>query len=166
MPRSGSAQRRRTAASAAWSTAAAIFAALVYCQLGLGALVAGLRAGQIYNTWPLMGAGLMPGEAFPSPWPLAILNDAATAQFMHRSVAYVVLAFALAQGFAALRCGVSPLARRASLLAGVALLQVALGVATLLSFVWIPVALAHQATALVLFGLAVAHWKATRMEFD
>ena len=45
-----------------------IFAALVFCQLGLGALVAGLRAGLIYNTWPLMGSGLIPGEAFrPDP---------------------------------------------------------------------------------------------------
>ena len=154
--------RRRTRASPAFSISAAVFTALVYCQLGLGALVAGLRAGMIYNTWPLMGDRLVPGEAFSSP--LAFLNDPATAQFLHRSVAYAVLAFAFAQGFAAFRSGVATLRRRAVILTGIALLQVALGITTLLFFVPIGIALAHQATALILVGFAVAHVKATRME--
>jgi len=160
----GLSPRRRTDAPRAFAASAAAFAALVYCQLGLGALVAGLRAGMIYNTWPLMGDRLLPREAFPSPWPLAVLNDPTTAQFMHRSLGYAVLFFALVQALAGLRSGVPALGRRAAVLAGVALLQVALGVTTLLLIVPIPLALAHQATALILFGLAVAHWKATRME--
>ena len=140
--------------------AAAGFALIVYLQLGLGALVAGLRAGLIYNTWPLMGSGLLPTEAFrtaDAPW-----NDAATAQFDHRLIGYCVLAFALAQAFAAVRAAPAAVARRALSLAGVAALQVALGVLTLVLAVPIPVALAHQAIALVLFGLACAHWSAIR----
>ena len=75
-----------------------IFAALVFCQLGLGALVAGLRAGLIYNTWPLMGSSLVPSEAFrPSPW-RAIFGDPATAQFDHRTLAYAVVVFARRSG--------------------------------------------------------------------
>ena len=62
-----------------FAIAAAAFALLVYAQLGLGALVAGLRAGLIYETWPLMGDRWLPGEAFGDPG--APLNDAATAQF-------------------------------------------------------------------------------------
>ena len=142
-----------------------IFAALVFCQLGLGALVAGLRAGLIYNTWPLMGSSLVPGEAF-RPNPLqAIFGDAATAQFNHRMMAYAVVVLAVLQAIAALRLASgSPLASRAVLLACVALLQVALGIATLLALVPTALALPHQALALALFGLAVVHLRATGME--
>jgi heme a synthase len=151
---------RRGFAISAWA-----FAALVFCQLGLGALVAGLRAGLIYNTWPLMGSSLVPGEAF-RPNPLqAIFGDAATAQFDHRMIAYTVVAFALVQAIAAPRAAPgSPLSSRAVVLAAVALLQVGLGVATLLTRAPIELALAHQALALVLFGLAVVHLRATEME--
>ena len=152
-------------ASRGFAISAWIFAALVFCQLGLGALVAGLRAGLIYNTWPLMGSSLIPGEAF-HPNPLqAIFGDAATAQFDHRMMAYAVVAFAIVQAIAALRLASgSPLASRAVVLAAVALLQVALGIATLLAVVPIELALAHQALALALFGLAAVHLRATEME--
>ena len=142
-----------------------IFAALIFCQLGLGALVAGLRAGLIYNTWPLMGSKLIPGEAF-RPNPLqAIFGDAATAQFDHRMIAYTVVGFAIVQAIAALRATPgSPLASRAVVLAAIALFQVALGIATLLAIVPIELALAHQALALALLGLAVVHLRATELE--
>jgi heme a synthase len=154
--------RDRSGAAGGFGAAAAIFAALVYVQLGLGALVAGLRAGLIYNTWPLMGDSILPGEAFETP--RAMLDDAATAQFDHRMLSYGVLVFALAQAIVALRRAPAPLVRRAALLAAVAALQAGFGVATLLLAVPIALALAHQATALILFGLAVAHWRATQME--
>ena len=142
-----------------------IFAGLLFCQLGLGALVAGLRAGLIYNTWPLMGSTFVPGEAFRPNALWAIFNDPATAQFDHRIVAYAAIAFAIAQAVAALRSASgTPLASRAFVLAVVALLQVGLGIATLLAFVPIALALPHQALALALFGLAVIHLRATELE--
>jgi heme a synthase len=142
-----------------------IFAALIFCQLGLGALVAGLRAGLIYNTWPLMGSSLVPGEAFRPSALEAIFGDAATAQFDHRMIAYAVVAFAIVQAIAAMRAAPgSPLASRAVVLAAVALLQVGLGIATLLAAVPLELALAHQALALALFGLAVVHVRATQLE--
>jgi heme a synthase len=160
----GLGERRRISSSRAYSLSAVVFAALVYCQFGLGALVAGLRAGFIYNTWPLMGTRLLPDEAFPAPWTRAVLDDPATVQFDHRMIACAIVIFALVQAFAALRSAPSALGRRAAILAGVAAFQVALGVATLLLTVPIGLALAHQATALALFGLAVWHWRVTRME--
>ena len=155
----GLAPRARAAAPRGFTLAAALFALLVYVQLGLGALVAGLRAGLVYNTWPLMGGRFLPGEAFGAPD--APLNDAATAQFDHRLAAYAVIAFALVQAVATL-WRAPPLARRAVWLAAVAALQAALGVATLLLLAPIALALAHQAVALILFGLACAHWSATK----
>ncbi len=159
----GMADRKRAPARG-FALSAAAFAALVFAQLGLGALVAGLRAGLVYNTWPLMGANWIPKEAFASPWLGSMLNDPATAQFDHRTIAYAVLAFAFVQSLAAMRSAPPALTRGAALLAGVAALQVGLGVATLLLTVPLAFALAHQATALVLFGAAVWHWKATLME--
>jgi cytochrome c oxidase assembly protein subunit 15 len=144
-----------------------IFAGLIFCQLGFGALVAGLRAGLIYNTWPLMGSSLIPGEAFRPSALQAIFGDPATVQFDHRMIAYAVVAFAIVQAIAALRAAPgSRVASRAVVLAAVTLVQVALGVATLLAVVPIGLALPHQALALALFGLAVVHLRATEMERD
>ena len=77
------------------------------------------------------------------------------------------VAFALVQAIVALRAR----ARRAAcepriVLAAVALLQVALGIATLLAFVPIGPALPHQALALALIGLAIVHLRVTEMEQD
>jgi heme a synthase len=158
-------RHRSSVAFRGYAVCAGAFAALVYGQLGLGALVAGLRAGRIYNTWPMMGSRWIPAEAFQSPWPMAMLNDPATAQFDHRMVAYAVVAFALALALAAWRGAPgSPLARRATVLAGAATLQAGLGIATLLYVAPLGLSLVHQAFALVVFGLAVAHWRATQME--
>jgi heme a synthase len=156
---------RAATAPGGFAISAWIFAALVFCQLGLGALVAGLRAGLIYNTWPLMGSSLVPGEAFRPNTLQAIFGDAATAQFDHRMIGYAVVAFAIVQAIAALRAApASLLASRAMVLAAIALLQVGLGIATLLAVVPIELALPHQALALALFGLAIVHLRATEME--
>jgi heme a synthase len=158
-------QRKARAAPHGFAISAWIFAAFVFCQLGLGALVAGLRAGLIYNTWPLMGSSLVPGEAFRPNALQAIFGDAATAQFDHRMIAYAVVAFAIVQAIAAQRAAPGlPLASRALILAAVALLQVGLGVATLLAAAPIDLALSHQALALALFGIAVVHLRMTELE--
>ncbi len=151
-------------APSGFAAAAAAFAALVFVQLGLGALVAGLRAGLVYNTWPLMDGRWIPEGAFAlSPWAASIIGDVTTAQFDHRMTAYAVVVFACAQAVLAARGAPgSALSRRAVALAGLALAQAALGIATLLWVVPIGLALAHQALAMLLFGMAMAHWGATR----
>ena len=151
----------RSYVAAAWA-----FAALVFAQLGLGALVAGLRAGRIYNEWPTMGGKFAPGEAFGlDPWWRSLIDDGATAQFDHRLIAYLVVAAALALAVSAARGAPGTrFARRALALAGLALAQVALGIVTLLMVVPVPLGLAHQALALLLFGMAVAHASATQRD--
>jgi len=142
------------------------FAALVFAQLGLGALVAGLRAGRIYNDWPLMGDRFLPAEAFGlDPWFRSLVDDAATAQFDHRLLAYGVVIAALALAATAARIAPrTKMALRAKILAGLALAQAALGIFTLLYVAPLALALAHQAFALVLFGMAVAHASATQRD--
>lgn len=162
----GLAERPRDRAAATFVAGAGALVAMIFCQLGLGALVAGLRAGLIYNTWPLMDGKLIPAGLFGlTPWPRSIVDDTTTTQFDHRLVAYVVVAAALAHALAARRRAPrTSLARRASALAALAVLQGALGIATLILVAPIEFALAHQAVALLLFGMAVAHWRATAME--
>ncbi|MGD1036852.1 MAG: COX15/CtaA family protein [Roseiarcus sp.] len=159
-------ERPHETAGAGFAAAAGALAALIFCQVGLGALVAGLRAGLTFNTWPLMDGRLIPVGVFAlAPWPRSIVDDPTTAQFDHRFVAYAVVAATLAYALAARRRAPrSSLARRAGALAALAILQTALGIVTLIRVTPIEFALAHQAVALLLFGMAVANWRVTGME--
>jgi cytochrome c oxidase assembly protein subunit 15 len=159
-------QRPREAASRRLAALSGLIAILVFCQIGLGALVAGLRAGLIYNTWPLMDGRLIPNGLFMlAPWWRNLFEDVTTAQFDHRLLAYVVVVLALWQAFAAARAAPgTALARRAAAVGALALSQAALGVLALLLVVPIWAGLLHQAFAMLLFGMAVVHWRATREE--
>ena len=84
---------RASAASRRFAVFSGAIAILVFCQIGFGALVAGLRAGLIYNTWPLMDGRLIPDGLFSqSPWWRNLFEDVTTVQFQHRLLAYVVVA--------------------------------------------------------------------------
>ncbi|WP_158813025.1 COX15/CtaA family protein [Methylocapsa sp. S129] len=156
-------QRPRAAASRRFAALSGLIAILVFCQIGFGALVAGLRAGLIYNTWPLMDGRLIPEGLFNlSPWWRNLFEDVTTVQFQHRLLAYVVVALALWQAFAVARAAPgTALARRAAAVGALALSQAALGVLALLLVVPIWAGLLHQAFAMLLFGMAVVNWKAT-----
>jgi len=132
--------------------------ALVFVQIGAGALVAGLRAGLIDNTWPLMEGAFVPptNELWNlSPWWANIFDNPVTAQFMHRMIAYVLLAVALAHMFDASLNAPGNVRRGSILVFGHVVLQASLGVATLLLIKdeWygtphLLIALAHQAVAM------------------
>ena len=106
-----------------FAAASGVLAALVFCQIGLGALVAGLRAGLTFNTWPLMDGRLIPDGLFIlSPWRRNLFEDVTTVQFDHRVLAYVVVA-ARAVARRSPPCAPRPasaLARRALAVAGLA----------------------------------------------
>ncbi len=68
-----------------------VLVALVYLQMLLGALVAGLHAGLIYNTWPSMDGRVFPENPFFStPWWINFFENPGLAQFDHRIGAYIV----------------------------------------------------------------------------
>jgi heme a synthase len=161
----GLSERARDAATLGLKWASGLMAGLVFCQIGFGALTAGLRAGLIDNTWPLMEGRLIPADLWPhTPWWSNLYQDAASAQFQHRMLAYVVVALALAHAVAAARfLPRSGLARRAAAVAALALAQGAIGVATLIFVVPIGLGLLHQAFAMLLFGMAMVHWRATAL---
>ncbi|TVR84615.1 MAG: heme A synthase [Rhodospirillales bacterium] len=130
---------------------------LVTLTILSGGFVAGLDAGLIYNTFPLMGGGLMPPEAFgTTPVLLAPFEDAATAQFVHRVLALTTLAAVVALWVTWRRRPLAVPARRAlTLLAGAVLVQVGLGIATLLTMVPWHLGALHQAGAVLVLTAAV-----------
>jgi cytochrome c oxidase assembly protein subunit 15 len=136
-------------------------AGLVFLMVLSGGLVAGLRAGLAYNTFPLMQGHFVPTDMFVlDPWYLNFIGNMGTVQFDHRLIAWALLILIPMLWWRASRLPVSRSARFASHLQLVALaVQFTLGVATLLLGVPVVLGAAHQAGALLLFAasLAVAH---------
>jgi cytochrome c oxidase assembly protein subunit 15 len=133
--------------------------ALVYIQMLLGALVAGLHGGLIYNTWPSMNGRVFPELDFT--W-RSFFEDPGLAQFDHRIGAYIVFVAALWLAFRIRSKRPGPQAvNAAGFVAGVAVFQVALGIVTLLTQAPVGLAAAHQLTAALLFCACV--WQAFEM---
>src|SRR5437588_1394470 len=129
----------------------AILLVLTFVQLYLGALVAGLRAGKVYNTWPDIDGALVPSAArlfFEIPWWRNLFDNTLTVQFEHRMIAYALFLIAVVHALDAVRsrAGASAVSGALWLLALVTL-QAVLGILTLLHQVPIGLALAHQAVA-------------------
>lgn len=133
-------------------------------QIGLGALVAGLRAGRAYNTWPLIDGAFIPPVddlAMLAPVWRNFVDNVLTVQFQHRMAAYALLALALLQvPVAAIVAVKSRAFRRSVALAGLVAVQVAIGIVTLLLAVPLWAGLLHQAVAMMVLGHAVAHAQA------
>jgi cytochrome c oxidase assembly protein subunit 15 len=145
------------AAGQGWRWAGDAVLLLVALTIAAGGFVAGTRAGLTYNTFPLMDGKLVPdgyGQLHPSV--LNWFENVAAVQFNHRLLA-VSTAVVIALLWAAGQRAVLPPPTRAALhgLAAIALLQVALGIATLLLVVPIPLAAAHQAGAVLLLTAAM-----------
>ncbi|TMH74548.1 MAG: heme A synthase [Betaproteobacteria bacterium] len=132
-------------------------AALVFLMVLSGGLVAGIRAGRVYNTFPLMNGRLVPPEIFSlDPWYLNFFSNMATVQFDHRLIAWL-LAFLVPWFWLRVRREAASSRARlgAHLLLAALALQTALGIATLLLAVPVPLAAAHQAGALLVFSAAL-----------
>jgi len=140
---------------------AAATVAVVFAMALSGGLVAGTRAGYAYNTFPLMDGYIVPPDLMRiSPWYLNFLDNLATVQFVHRVFAWTLVLLVPALWWWIRGLASAPLARVASkwMLTALAL-QLALGIATLLSGVALPLAVAHQAGTVLLYaaGLWTAH---------
>jgi heme a synthase len=147
------------AGSARLKTTGAALVVVTFVQLYLGALVAGLRAGLVYNTWPHIEGSFIPSAArlwFATPWWRNLFENTLTVQFEHRMVAYVLLALASFHAFDAVRTRAGRAATSGALwLLAAILLQATLGILTLLHQVPIVLALMHQAVAIAVLTLAV-----------
>ncbi|MGO4715625.1 COX15/CtaA family protein [Bradyrhizobium sp. 2TAF24] len=137
---------------------AIVLLGLVYLQLYFGALVAGLRAGRAFNTWPLIDGAFIPDAArlfFEQPWWRNFFDNTLTVQFCHRMLAYTIWIVAILHVIDAIRSRAGTAVNGALWLVIAVTLQAALGILTLLHMVPIGLALAHQGVAIVVLTLAL-----------
>lgn len=132
--------------------------ALIFVQMLLGALVAGLHAGKHFNTWPSMDGSLLPPGSFSQGW-LSIFENQGLAQFNHRLVAYIVAACVWVF-WSWLRTrnpeSLTRMVRLASTtLVAITAVQIVLGIETLLYQVPVSLGALHQVVAALLFGSAL-----------
>ncbi len=142
--------------AAPWWSAVAL-TGLVVVTILIGAFVAGLNAGLVYNTFPLMDGRLIPQGLFPdTPFYVSFFEDVTTVQFSHRVLAVTTLAATLAFWLAARRWRLPREARLAvHALALMAVIQVGLGIATLIWAVPVGLGVAHQGGGVLLFTAAL-----------
>lgn len=131
---------------------------VVLLQVAYGGMVAGLKAGHVSDTWPLMFGRLLPPGLLTAaaPWWINLLESPATIHFVHRWFALAVLLVALLVYRRARAAAGGEALRRGSLaLVLLVLVQALLGIATVVLGVPIAVALAHQGNAVLLFAVTV-----------
>lgn len=116
--------------------------ALLSITMVWGAFTAGLNGGFIYNTWPLMGGELVPPEVKSVA---SAFDNGAAVQFVHRWLAILTGLVLLTYAWRV----------KAGALAGMTVIQILLGISTVLLVVPIPLAATHQAGGLILLGLLV-----------
>jgi cytochrome c oxidase assembly protein subunit 15 len=147
----------RPARSAPTARLAAWLAALVFAMALTGGMVAGLRAGRAYNTFPLMNGHVVPPEIMMlDPWWQNFLYNMATVQFTHRAIAWLLAVLVALFWLRSMRAALGARARLAAHLVFAALVaQAALGIATLVLAVPVPLAAAHQGGAVLLLGAAL-----------
>jgi cytochrome c oxidase assembly protein subunit 15 len=115
-------------------------------------------AGLSHNTWPLMDGAIIPdGLGAMQPWWRNAFENVMAVQFNHRMMGYAVALIALVQAMLAWRSPVGGVRATALLALAAVVVQIALGIGALLTQLQIHVALAHQAGAVVVFGLALRH---------
>jgi cytochrome c oxidase assembly protein subunit 15 len=134
-----------------------LLVAVVTIQIVWGGLMAGLKAGTVSDTWPRMLGQLLPDgllSAAPTWWQ-SVTEVPLGVHWVHRWLAWAVLAVAAALALAARRAGAGRIARPAAALVVLVGVQIALGVTVIVQHVPLSLALLHQATGVAVFALTV-----------
>ena len=130
---------------------------LIFTQIIFGAFVSGLDAGKIYQTWPLMNNSYFPDDSYL----INVLNfdNQSIVQFIHRNLAYVIFFISLFIGYQIIFKKIIKLIRSYYIFIFFIVLQIVLGIITLLSNVNIYIASMHQISSifLVIFSLKLYH---------
>ncbi|MEQ1688611.1 MAG: COX15/CtaA family protein [Sphingopyxis sp.] len=148
------AARERQGARTRIAAPVALVLAILLMQTIWGAFTAGLNAGFAFSSWPLMGDTLFPsGVVMTAPWAGNLIDNPIVVQFIHRWLAFAAGAGLFWLAYTTRRYGSRVLA---ATLAGLIVVQITLGIATLLSGVALSIAVAHQGVAALL--VACAAW--------
>jgi len=133
-----------------------IFLFLIFTQIVIGAFVSGMDAGQIYNSWPLMGSSFFPDDnKIINIFKLSAFSDPSIVQFMHRNLAYIILIFYLIVLFKIYKKKLINLYFAINLVGLLLFTQILLGILTLLYGAQILLASMHQISSIFLVSSSV-----------
>jgi len=127
------------------------FLILIFFQISIGAFVSGMDAGQIYNSWPLMGSTYFPDDnKIINLFKLSAFSDPSLVQFMHRNLAYIILIFYLIIFINIYKNKLTKFFYTINFLGLLLLVQIILGILTLLYGAQIVFASMHQISSIFL----------------
>ena len=127
-----------------------------FLQILLGALVAGIDAGRSYTDWPLMAGGFFPPQPFDlQPVWRNFFEDPGLVQFMHRMAGYLLFVFGLVTWLRARKSANRNTRFRFNAVMAMMLVQVVLGIVTVLYVAQMHIAITHQIGAVVLWVLII-----------
>ncbi len=133
-----------------------IFIFLIFSQIVIGAFVSGMDAGQIYNSWPLMGSSYFPDDnEINNIFKLSAFSDPSLVQFIHRNLAYVILFFYLIILIKVYKNRYTNLYLPINIVGFFLLVQVLLGIVTLIYGAQIILASMHQISSIFLVSSSV-----------
>ncbi len=133
-----------------------IFLFLIYLQIIFGAFVSGMDAGKIYNTWPLMGSSYFPDDNnFLFLFKFSAFNDPSLMQFIHRNLAYIILIYYLFLFFKIYKSKLRELYFSINILGLVLIIQIILGIFTLIYGAQIFIASMHQISSIFLVSFSI-----------
>jgi cytochrome c oxidase assembly protein subunit 15 len=128
-----------------------IFLVLILTQIVIGAFVSGMDAGKIYNSWPLMGGTYFPNDnKIENLFKLSAFSDPSLVQFIHRNLAYVIGFFYLLIFFKVYKNKINKLYRSVNILGFFIILQIILGIFTIILGAQIYIAAVHQVSSIFL----------------
>tara|TARA_B100001057_G_scaffold17933_1_gene16596 strand:- start:71 stop:1087 length:1017 start_codon:yes stop_codon:yes gene_type:complete len=133
-----------------------IFLLLILIQIVIGAFVSGMDAGKIYNSWPLMGNTYFPNDNnFENLFKLSAFSDPSLVQFIHRNLAYVIGLFYVLIFFKVYINKLTKLYKSINILGFFIILQIILGIFTILLGAQIYIAAVHQISSIFLVTCSV-----------
>ena len=132
------------------------FLILVYVQIVIGAFVSGMDAGKIYNSWPLMGNNYFPDDNnLINLFKYSALSEPSLVQFIHRNLAYIIGIFYLSIFYYIYKNKMDELYKAINVLGLFILLQIILGIFTILYGAQIYIAAAHQISSIFLVSSCI-----------
>ena len=133
-----------------------IFLFLIFCQISIGAFVSGMDAGKIYNSWPLMGSGYFPDDNnIDNLFSIKVFDDPSLVQFIHRNLAYIILIYYFYIFFKVFKNKIIFLYPIVKVIGAILVLQIVLGILTLLFGAQIILASMHQISSIFLVSSCI-----------
>ena len=127
------------------------FLLLIFLQIIIGAFVSGMDAGKIYNTWPLMGNSYFPDDnKFINLFKLSAFSDPSLVQYLHRNLAYLIFIIYIVISYITYRNKFFYLFKPVIILGLIILLQIVLGIFTVMTGASILTASLHQFSSILL----------------